>query len=422
MIYKAINKLRRTRKKTYKSKVIAELFYSPTSKEKTQSIRSQPETIVPNKSFEDKRLAGKTIIILLWCRSYVGGGLTENIYDTIKFIKKSGGKPIIVCAKSDFAERIKEENIITHEIDFDKVNISKFAKEITTKHQDISLIHVHPGKSRLIGEAIQEINKKPLIITIHGKWFNTIEKNNKKYSKIICVSEIISQIIKQQSIEGHHKIMVLENAFDESIFQPRKEERIIYFNQAVFCGRLDEDKRASIELMYKIWEEQANGKLSIFSWLITGDGSLRDEMQEKANTIFLGVPLVSFLGWKNRRELSDLYQKSLFMIGAGRAALEALACGCPVIACSNEFEASAPIYNFDSYFNVAYSNFGGFGTLHKDNASSDVINFIKNLTSDQNYFNDVYAKIANHLLKTRSSNVIAEKTINCYLDVLDENS
>lgn len=414
MSYGMIKKLRKLNKTSQKHDAIAEILNnrSPSVDKKNSNLQKHTAKIKT-----EKKLIGKTILISLWFRSLIGGGLHENVYDTVKFIKESGGNAIIVCPASELSKRLISEENIVYETDFER--IQDLAEKISLEHQNISLIHVHPGKARHLGEAIKKILDKPIVITIHGKWFDGIEKNNKKYSRIIGVSEHICDVIKQQATEGRYKLTTIENSFSEDIFYLKRSVA----NVAVFCGRLDNDKRASIEMLYDIWHKQSIGELPIFSWIIAGDGPLREELQEKAASIFLGVTqLVTFLGWKSRTELSEIYQRALFMIGAGRTSLEALACGCPVIACANELETSAPIYSFDSYLDIAYSNFGSFGSINKENKTSNPFEFIKSLIKRQNAFSEAYKKIANHLIKTRSSNVIAEKTINCYLDVLDENS
>lgn len=369
-------------------------------------------------SAADARLAEKNILIVLWFRSLVDGGLHENVYDTVKFIKSAGGNAIIVCPASNLSKLLISESNTVYETNFE--DLPSLAENIISHHPNLSLIHVHPGKARQLGEIIHKRINAPIVITIHGKWFDGIDKNNKIYSRVLGVSEYITQLIRDKSSVGRHRIITMENAFDESCFYPKSTFKS---KKAIFCGRLDNDKRASIELLYSLWEKQAKGELPIFSWAVAGDGPLREEMQAKAVSIFLGVTqLVHFLGWQTRQQLSALYQSSMFMIGAGRSSLEALACACPIIACSNELETAAPIYNFNSYLDVAYSNFGGFGSTHQENTMSNVSDFIINIIKDFNAFGKTYLKIAQHLNKTRSEYSISEKTINCYLDVFNENS
>lgn len=106
---------------------------------------------------------------------------------------------------------------------------------------------------------------------------------------------------------------------DVEKFQPRRAEREAY----LYAGRLAPYKRVDLLV-------EACTRIGV-PLRIAGDGPSRGELQRRAG------PRVEFLGWQSAKQLAELLPRSLafLMPGAeefGIAAIEAQACGIPVIA------------------------------------------------------------------------------------------
>lgn len=111
-------------------------------------------------------------------------------------------------------------------------------------------------------------------------------------------------------------------------------------NEILFVGRLVEKKGLCylIEAFAKLKETQPDLKL-----IIAGDGPLREELQLQVDRLRL-LKDVSFFGSIQHKDLPALYQKATIAVfpfvvakdgdqeGFGLVIIEAMGCGCPVIA------------------------------------------------------------------------------------------
>jgi glycosyltransferase involved in cell wall biosynthesis len=129
-------------------------------------------------------------------------------------------------------------------------------------------------------------------------------------------------------------VMVIPNGIDPHLFHPSTGKRRKK-NRLLFVGRFQAQKNLlfllnQVELAY-----QQTG--ADFQLDFVGDGPLKDELVKLSRTLACRDKIY-FHGWCDSSRLRAFYQEAHFLInpsfceGMSNVVLEAMACGCPVIA------------------------------------------------------------------------------------------
>lgn len=199
-----------------------------------------------------------------------------------------------------------------------------------------ALLHYLPGKT------------VPFVVTSHGAdlyalrghWLDTLKRwVLKRSAAATVVSHAMLGAFSRLKVDLK-KIAVLSMGVDmESRFTPgRVDERLP--NELLFVGRLVEKKglRHLLDAMPIVLRQRPDVFLTV-----AGFGPEEENLREQAR--WLGIDdVVRFLGAVPQTALADLYRRATLMVapfvqadsgdqeGLGLVLVEALACGCPVLA------------------------------------------------------------------------------------------
>ncbi|MBR2990115.1 MAG: glycosyltransferase family 4 protein [Solobacterium sp.] len=229
---------------------------------------------------------------------------------------------------------------------------SAIQEEIDTFRPDI--IH---GQHVWILPALAADSGIPMILTAHGtdlmgydKWpdlRNYAQAAINACDTVISISKDNAALIEARFPENKHKIALVRNGYDPTIFYPEaltpeevlgkyynivpedwKDRRII-----TFAGKLTYFKGVDILLeAARIYEQRDPASLT----LIIGDGDERDNLRFRARDLKLKT--VRFLGNVEQSELRRLYNIADVSLVPSRrepfglVAIEAMGCGIPIIA------------------------------------------------------------------------------------------
>lgn len=191
----------------------------------------------------------------------------------------------------------------------------------------------------------------PTVITSHGSdmmGYN-IDNSFGKYcikainecDKIITISKKNNQVVVENFPEAREKSTTLKNGYDTKIFYLKnlEKQKILsefninkkYDKIVLYAGRLTENK--GIDVLLNSAKKYENGKILT---IIAGGGGLLKEL--KAQVAELNLQDIVFVGDQTQENLSKLYNIADVLAvpsrieGFGLVAIEALACGTPVVA------------------------------------------------------------------------------------------
>lgn len=209
---------------------------------------------------------------------------------------------------------------------------------------------IHAQHIWIISSVLDEYNI-PILITSHGSdimGYNESDKYHRHFKKaandckkIVAISNHNKEEICEIFSEYSNKIITISNGYDKNVFyreECNKEEVLKSFNIdkeydkiVCFAGRLTKNKGIDILLnSAKIYEKE-----NVLT-LIAGHGSEYEvlyPLKEKLN-----LKNIVFLGDRTHEELRKIYSISDVCVvpsrkeAFGLVALEAIACGIPVIA------------------------------------------------------------------------------------------
>ena len=237
------------------------------------------------------------------------------------------------------AERIKKRGVPVHVFGYANCynlgNIRRLARRF--KKENPQIIHTHGYFASTIGRMAAILGKVPVrIVHYHTTLFDMKRKNiwiekmlNRYTSLMIAVSEAVKTSYCDIGYD-EDKIIVVYNGTDSFEFKPGREKRhdptiINVASLQKHKGHLD-----ILRAMKSVSAKYPNVKL----WIV-GDGPLRQKIQHEANRLELKEKVVL---WGEREDVSKLTSSADLAVvastreGLGLSAIEAMACGIPVIA------------------------------------------------------------------------------------------
>lgn len=209
---------------------------------------------------------------------------------------------------------------------------------------------IHAQHIWVISSVLEEYNI-PIIITSHGsdvmgykesnKFHEHVKKAAKDCKKIITISNYNKEEVNAILPEYKNKITTISNGYDNNIFYKENCDKTEvlrsfgidkdYDKIVCFAGRLAKNKGIDVLLnSAKIYEKE-----NVLT-LIAGNGNEYDSLYAQAKE--LALKNVVFLGDRNHDDLRKMYSISDVCVipsreeSFGLVALEALACGTPVVA------------------------------------------------------------------------------------------
>ncbi|WP_226648668.1 glycosyltransferase family 4 protein [Microbulbifer variabilis] len=301
------------------------------------------------------------------------GGLHSHVYAQARAITKVGWRCTILCKPGIFAQQCRDNGLDVIEDNFKDPSGS--ATCITNAFK-FDIVHAHPFASREIGQRIAKILNIPIMLTIHGKYIDSLEEDSDDFSRIFCVSLGVRDHLVKKGVKNLHKILIYPNAVNTEVFYGGYSERLdrvkaISSNfptrilakdrMIVFSCRMGPDKEFILNCVIDTWAYQVKNRLTTWNWLVAGDGPERSQLESVAIELNkdLGRQCITFLGWQDEDKLNKIYQSADLIVAPGRSALDGLGSNRPVIAIGSK--AYIGIIDEENWYKGTYSNFGGVG-------------------------------------------------------------
>ena len=282
---------------------------------------------------------------------------------------------------------------------------------------NISLIHAHV--SFPAGWIAYKLSKKyniPYIITEHmgpfplkafikfGKPINQIYESINNANAVFCVSESHSKNMKQY---GFNKQIVISNMVDENIFKPSyKIKSNNKINFLTVCNMVDGKGIEDLLQAIFLWNPPSN----TVQFMFIGSGYALDKYKILATKLKID-DLILWKGPVNRIDLPKYFSNTdIFVLASkyesfGMVYVEALACGIPIIATKCGGPADIVTNNNGILVEVG-----------------DISMLCESLQiMSRNYLNYNKELIRNDFLKTFSKNIISNKILNVYKDIIYNN-
>ena len=288
------------------------------------------------------------------------GGMEKHIYNLSKFQTKDHNIHIMFNYgnKVNFSDIKVLPFIKLYKIKPSSIGIILFYISVIFKLKNIKktfdIIHIHGDWSSLLFvKTLKKLtNAKLVVLTLHDQ-LTPKYTHQKLLPKLVQNVDLIFSTgydtAKELEKLSGKKIIVQPSGINDMFFEKFHKNFENETFTIITVANLFPKK--NLELVLEIAKELKN-----YKFLIVGDGSERKNLENKIKNE--NIPNVELLGFKNTEEVKKYYQNSdVYLLtslaeGTPTSALEAMACGLPVVS----------------------SNAGGLENIVKDNINGFIIN------------------------------------------------
>ena len=301
-----------------------------------------------------------------------------------------------------------------------KTYIEEFRKVLEQEIKEFKPDIIHTQHLWIWSSVVPEYGV-PTVVTSHGSDMMGYDIDNSFYpycikainecKKIITISKNNNEVVIDRFPEAKNKVVTLKNGYDSKMFYLKNfdKEEILksyginksYEKIVLFAGRLTENKGIDVLLNAASRYENDN-TLTI----IAGGGGLLPDLERQVEELKLKD--VVFLGDQTQENLNKLYNIADVLAvpsrveGFGLVAIEALACGLPVVGTNN-----------GGMVDFINENVGALVEVEDDIALEKEITKI--LTGERKFIKEELAKYAKD---NYSQEVVIEKLIELYKTVI----
>jgi glycogen(starch) synthase len=217
------------------------------------------------------------------------------------------------------------------------LHFSKHAADLVIRTSPApDVLHCHDWMTVLAGIRARKALEIPLVFHVHlpnrTSLCSSVENLGLVYADIVTVN---SQAMAEQLRDRvpDKRIVVIPNGVDTAVFRPGDGD-VHADPYILFVGRLVEQK--GVDTLMRAFVH-VRDRFPQISLRIAGTGPCTEAMRRLARCLVIGDH-VRFEGWKPAHALAELYRNATVVVVPsnyepfGMTALEAMACGSPVVA------------------------------------------------------------------------------------------
>lgn len=270
------------------------------------------------------------------------GGAETHFCSLVCELQKMGEEVIAVSSGGELCGELEKRGIRHVRLPLgrkDPLSMLRcyFAMRRLVKEEGIELIHAHSRIAAYICERVSRSERIPFVTTAHARFsIDPIKHYMSRWGYYtICVSEDIWEHLRENYKVSPDRMAVIPNGVDDKVFYPSARSRREKTPRIAFMSRLDSDCSEGAFALLRVAQRlsQRYGKIEI---CIIGGGESYEELERlsrKINTS-VGYPCIRMEGASVR--VRELICEADIFVGVSRAALEAMACGVPVLLFGNE--------------------------------------------------------------------------------------
>lgn len=343
------------------------------------------------------------------------GGAEKLIVDTVPLYVQKGFKTDVLLLNGNVTPFYKEllekkcTNIFSLGNSFyNPLYIFKIIPYL--RKYDVVHVHLFPAQYFVVLAKILSFSKVKLVFTEHNTSNRRLE--NKAYSwieiliyyyykKVICITSEVKSVLVNKLNLSDIKLKIIENGVNLNLIKVQKEANRNNFNFE------SDDKLLIMVAGFRLQKDQDTIIKSLkflpenYKLLLVGDGERREILEKLVNDLELNER-VSFLGVRSDVyaliKMADIAILSSHWEGFGLVAVEAMACGIPLLA--SDVDGLAQVVK-------------GGGILFEKGNSLELSEKIQLLINNQELYNSTAVK-GIHKAKKYDINLMVDKILTLY--------
>jgi len=268
------------------------------------------------------------------------GGTENYILSMSRILRKHGVKVGIAAKKGPLSQSFSKAGIKLHITHKEKNENQKSSLSSLIINKKYNLIHAHDSQTFFKAASISRKHHIPLIVTVHGTYHkkSALLAAARAAKKIITVSPKLTKWLLNQKVPAK-KIRMIPNGIDLRTFHPitdRGKWKIALglkrnTSLLVYAGRFSKDKYRIAKNVI-LAAEQIAKKNPQFVALLIGPGSRRVTLAKFATQVNRRIGRKAIIIRPAMLNIQKAYAAADIVVGTGRVAIEAMACGRPVVA------------------------------------------------------------------------------------------
>lgn len=285
--------------------------------------------------------------VLLVLKNFDFGGAENHVCDLANSLVDLGNEVILVSGKGRQESRLNKKVVfIPYRLRDHGFLYNIYLLRRVIKKNNIDIIHAHQRISIFYSCIISKLLKVPLVVTIHGRTRLDLKSKLTRNTpdRLIFVSEQVLKVsacynqIKEKSVVIPNGVEIIENDY------PRKPFSICY------VSRLDHKHAEVVLVMIRDVLPLLLSKYPEITFYIIGEGKGSKYIQAEADSLNMksNKQVCFILGFQ--QDVKEIFLESSLVMGVGRVAIEALACGVPVFSINQKRLGSiVTVENIDFY-------------------------------------------------------------------------
>lgn len=279
--------------------------------------------------------------ILMVLDSMAGGGTETYVLSVSKAMRRQGAQ-VTIAGGDGILQPVFRKEFPTYVLPF---NWSPAQERIWVNHlsalmleRNINLVHAHQTPSgRLAAMAAKSLNI-PTVFTIHGTYYpkNELVPVVKLSSAVISVSKPVQSFWQREGVSSQ----VIPNGIDLKEFTKERNAADLRNELGIpeeakvllYASRLAWQKGQVCKAVLRSAKDLRVTQYPNLEVVVVGDGPEMSAIRELTKHLEFraGGKFIHLIG--QRTNMPDWYRMSDCVVGTGRVALEAMACGKPVLA------------------------------------------------------------------------------------------
>ena len=300
------------------------------------------------------------------------GGTETHVFSLVEALQRQGCSCYIVGWNGPMSQVFAQIGCPIHYIDFMAGNLESKERKIVQdlekfmEDEEITVVHAHQTPSGKIAAKAAKKLGISFVFTVHGMYYPQEELHFvlQNSQAVISVSNPVQDYLLNQKFTSH----LIPNGVDLRTFYTasypefRKVHNIPENARViVYVSRITWSKAIVCDTLLRAVKDLRKEGLSDLHVVVVGDGFQFHDIERLTKTIhhFTSHTFIHLVG--NQTDVSPYYAIADLVVGTGRVALEAMACGKPVLAVGNHgffglVEPSVYKQAWNYYFGDHFSN------------------------------------------------------------------
>ena len=325
------------------------------------------------------------------------GGAETHIVELSKELSRRGYEVIIASNGGIYVEEIRRYGIRHSEMPMNSrdtasmIRSYRLLKKLILEEKP-DLVHAHARIPAFIAGLVRKSVDFPFVTSAHGVFDTTgiLKYVSNWGDRTIAVSEDIKAYLREKYHVPSQNIKVTINGIDTGKFSPDisgekvAAELEIDEKSPVIChvSRLDDETSLFAEQLIDSMPE-ISSRIPDTQLIIAGGGTMESHLRKRASTINDSIGRRAVIMTGPRTDINEIVSLCDVFVGVSRTALEAMACGKPVILAGDA--GYMGIFSRDKLAEAKEDNFCCRVRGHSvsDDLVSDIVLCLQNTGSPQ---------------------------------------